>query len=70
MENYKKTVQISDKDYARYLKNAEEMERLILAAEISCKQIEKIRKQPLGKIGRVKRIRLAKLKNAVRILVE
>lgn len=70
MANYKKLVQMSDKDYARYLKNVEEMERLILAAEISYKQIEQIRKQPLGKNGRVKRIRLAKLKNAARILVE
>lgn len=70
MTNYKKLVQVSDKDYARYLKNVEEMERLILDAEISYQQIEQIRKKPLGKSGSVKHLRLAKYRNTARIFVK
>lgn len=70
MENNRNSVQMSDKDYARYLKNAEEMEKLILDAAKSYRQIEQIRKQSFGKIGRTKRIQLTKRKHPVRIPVK
>ena len=70
MENNRKPVLMSDNDYARYLKNAEEMEKLILDAANSYRQIEQIRKQSLGNIGRIKRIQLTKRKHPVRISVK
>lgn len=70
MISNKKPVQISDEVYDRYIETAKEMDRLIHEAEISYRQIEQIRKQPLGKIGRLKRMRLMKRKKTAKILVE
>lgn len=56
MESCKSYIQISDEDYERYLKDAEEIEMLIIAAQRSLEQIERLNK-PYLKKNRVKNLR-------------
>ncbi len=43
MNTSKKTAQITDAEYERLLKNVEEIEKLIAAAQKSCEEIERLR---------------------------
>lgn len=65
-----KCVQLSEKDYARYLKEVEEMEKLILEAKKSCERVELMRKQQLSSVSRLKRFRFEKYKSATRAFMK
>ncbi len=43
MNTSKKTAQITDAEYEKLLKNVEEIEKLIVAAQKSCEEIERLR---------------------------
>lgn len=50
MKNEKRLPQITEEEYSKYLKGVEEIEALIVAAQKSCEQIERMKKQSISNL--------------------
>ena len=64
MASERTIVQINDTDFEEYIKNAKEMERLILAAEKSYKKIVQIRGCSVSRQGRTRQLGWIKFANS------
>lgn len=67
MSNKKRLSQITEEEYAVYLKSVQELETLIIAAQKSCEQIERMKKQTINNIYAKRKTPWSKAKRLIKI---
>lgn len=50
MKNEKRLPRLTEEEYSKYLKGVEEIEALIVTAQKSCEQIERMKKQSISNL--------------------